>query len=328
MDNLSAPSPEEEDLCDRSIKKVKFDPGTDVNMEIPSNKDQPPPPSPMKRVSYKDKVTASEMIEVDPEDMVRAVTDDLFSEALDCDDEDDNSQPLELTNNPLSSSCFGPWMLAKKPQRRVTKAGNTSLNREGRNLGSRNNGSRFEVLQSETATHEDPVENSQPSSSIPLKQPPMTIKGTQSSKGKNVKKDPIKNPGTGTSKQNSVRAKPVITPKTKLSQAIPEEQMTNPIDQELQNEKRQKEQEMLELMRRHRARLKEQYLNGGTIVDILGGSSNASFWDPPNFNPSVPVHPLAPDIKEPTIDAQSEFIQQDQDSHMEDESSTLQTKLV
>ncbi|KAJ1414577.1 hypothetical protein SESBI_18827 [Sesbania bispinosa] len=239
-----------------------------------------------------------------------------------------NSQSVDMSKNPPISSCFGPWMLAKKPQRRITKSGNFPSNREGGNLGSNSNGSRFEVLQSDPATYEKPVETSQPSSSIPTNQLSMPSKASQSTKAKNIKKDPPRNPGTGTSKQLSAKAKSVATPKVKPSKAISEDRAPPPIDPEIKNEKRQKEQDMLELMRRHRARLKEQYLNGGNIVDILGGSSNASFWGPPEFNPTIPAHPLAPDIKEPVIDDQSASLQQDQDSHMEDDSSSLQIKPI
>ncbi|KAJ1413329.1 Endonuclease/exonuclease/phosphatase superfamily [Sesbania bispinosa] len=144
----------------------------------------------------------------------------------------------------------------------------------------------------------EPVGISQPSSSIPPKQHNLAPKASQIPKAKNIKKDLPRNPGTGPSKQTYVKAKSVVTPKVKPNNVISEDQVPQPIDQEKVIERRQKEQEMLELMRRHQAKLKDQYLNGGNIIDILGGSSSASFWDPPNSSPTILAHPLAPDINE------------------------------
>ncbi|KAJ1429556.1 hypothetical protein SESBI_08339 [Sesbania bispinosa] len=308
MDNPPAPSPEEEDLRDRSTKKV------DVPNPVPES---PSIPS----------------LETD---QGQSKTDEHNQNV----EHQINPQVSDMSRNPPTSSCFGPWMLAKKPQRRFPKSGNGSSNREGGNLGSKSIGSRFEVLQSDPATYEEPVETPQPSPFIPINQPPLPTKDSQSIKAKNNKKDPLRKPGTRTSKQPSANTKSAATPKVKPSKAISveppsvskkvisDDQAPHPIDQELQKEKRQKELDMLDLMRKHQARLKEQYLNGGNIVDILGGSSNASFWGPPEVHPTVPVHPLAPDIKEPVIDGQSASPQQDQDSHMEDDPSSLQTKPV
>ncbi|KAJ1410085.1 hypothetical protein SESBI_22322 [Sesbania bispinosa] len=60
----------------------------------------------------------------------------------------DSNPPGAPFNSPFS--CFGPWMLAKKPQRRALKPGFTGSNKDGGNLGSKSNGSRFDILHMDT----------------------------------------------------------------------------------------------------------------------------------------------------------------------------------
>ncbi|KAJ1382647.1 amidohydrolase [Sesbania bispinosa] len=92
-------------------------------------------------------------------------------------------------------------------------------------------------------------------------------------------------------------------------------------------ELRQRELEMLELMRRYEGSLKERYLNGGNIVDILGGSSTSNFWDPPDPPSSVIAHPLAPDIPISSPIDQND-INQVQDCPMEEVPLVVNTVVV
>ncbi|KAJ1388530.1 hypothetical protein SESBI_39025 [Sesbania bispinosa] len=203
MASPDAASTEEEDLRDRSTKKVKVDKELDTDMATSQPGDASPSSPPKLKASYKDMVTASETFDCNPDDMVRAVTEELFPDAVEFDEFDENS--VEFILDP-----------------------------DGK-----------EII---TAT---------------------------------------------------------------------ENKLPKPIDSEKRIEMRQKEYDMLALMRIHQAKMKNQYLNGGSIVDILGGSSNDSFWDPSYLTSSVPTHPLAPDIATQSNDHQPEVLK-DKDSQMED----------
>ncbi|KAJ1440341.1 adhesin [Sesbania bispinosa] len=75
----------------------------------------------------------------------------------------------------------------------------------------------------------------------------------------------------------------------------PEPPQPPPKSEEEIVEQRRKEQEMLDLIRIYQKKLHFQHNNGGNILDILGGTRDSSFWDPPPGISSVPIHPLAPD---------------------------------
>ncbi|KAJ1377381.1 hypothetical protein SESBI_48970, partial [Sesbania bispinosa] len=124
-----------------------------------------PSPSPKSKASYKDMVMASEGFEGTQEDMGISILPESErvvlpeGERVNC----DSQVPLD-TNGTSSSppvSCFGPWMLAKKPQRRATKPGSNGAMKDGGITGSKTNGSRFNIL------HMDTSENAEPSGTTP-----------------------------------------------------------------------------------------------------------------------------------------------------------------
>ncbi|KAJ1389629.1 hypothetical protein SESBI_38146 [Sesbania bispinosa] len=143
MDNLSPTSCEEEDLRDRSTKKVKFDIDKEISMEDSNPPVHSPSTSPKGKLSYKDMVMAFEGMADTHEEMVRAVTEELFPE-LECSDAEE------------SNSCFGPWMLAKKPQRRSPRPSPAVSTKDGGNSGPKSNGSRFDILHRDSGDNEDP----------------------------------------------------------------------------------------------------------------------------------------------------------------------------
>ncbi|KAJ1382864.1 hypothetical protein SESBI_43848 [Sesbania bispinosa] len=218
MANMSPTSREEEDLRDRSTEKVKFDDAKEIPMEELALPDQSPSDSPIGKLSYKEMVLTSEGFEGNPEDMVKAVTEDLFPKLEDSDEENSNvcpeypavqnsEHPQEPTNsvsppqdsfqnstnlpegvnvestpkdsisskdlsNPSQASCFGLWMLAKKPQRRAPKPGFNVSTKDGGNMVSKPMGSRFDAL------HLDSEDNVEPTGNYPssnLEQPPTAI---------------------------------------------------------------------------------------------------------------------------------------------------------
>ncbi|KAJ1427278.1 putative serine protease nudel [Sesbania bispinosa] len=150
-------------------------------------------------------------------------------------------------------------MLAKKPQRRNSKSVASASNREGA------------LYAPKSFPYSEKIKN---------------------------KKEPPKSIGNGSGKNNLNKSRYVIVkPKEKVINPLPKEHL-GPTDAAQKDVARiQKEQEMLELMRRHQARLKERFLNGGNIVDLLGGFSSESFWAPPSSSLYVPTHPLTPDLK-------------------------------
>ncbi|KAJ1404851.1 hypothetical protein SESBI_26253 [Sesbania bispinosa] len=102
MENLLKPSREEEDLIARSTKKIKL--GVDgskasatSDSEVVSPK-QDPPLSPKRKPSYKDITIAADQMEEDPEDIVKAVTEDLYLDLELSDDE--HMDPKSFNPNP------------------------------------------------------------------------------------------------------------------------------------------------------------------------------------------------------------------------------------
>ncbi|KAJ1439230.1 hypothetical protein SESBI_02601 [Sesbania bispinosa] len=102
MENLLKPSREEEDLIARSTKKIKL--GTDGS-EASATSDseavslkQDPPLSPRRKPSYTDIATAVDRIKEDPEDIVRAVKEDLYPDLELSDDE--RMDPKDFNPNP------------------------------------------------------------------------------------------------------------------------------------------------------------------------------------------------------------------------------------
>ncbi|KAJ1403598.1 hypothetical protein SESBI_27163 [Sesbania bispinosa] len=80
------PSREEEDLLDRSTKKVKLIEGNEENQEekellISAEEHLDPQNKP----SYKDMVVSSEFMEDDPEEIIRAVNEELFPDHINSD---------------------------------------------------------------------------------------------------------------------------------------------------------------------------------------------------------------------------------------------------
>ncbi|KAJ1384001.1 hypothetical protein SESBI_42905 [Sesbania bispinosa] len=92
MSNLSPSSREEEDLIARSTKKVEFDEGSEQPMAEKSSPATSPSTSPKGKASYKDMVMASEGFEGNQEDMVRAITEELFPAIQDSDEESPNPE--------------------------------------------------------------------------------------------------------------------------------------------------------------------------------------------------------------------------------------------
>ncbi|KAJ1417698.1 hypothetical protein SESBI_16362 [Sesbania bispinosa] len=66
---------------------------------------------------------------------------------------------------PPEASCFGPWMLAKMPRRKVPKSGFSGSTKMGGFIGSKSNGSRFDILHMDSGDNEEPIGHS-PSSNI------------------------------------------------------------------------------------------------------------------------------------------------------------------
>ncbi|KAJ1410644.1 hypothetical protein SESBI_21811 [Sesbania bispinosa] len=108
MENLARPSPEEEDLLARSTKKVKLiienveskenkgSPGASSNNPAPiiESMETKNPPELVKdrsaeisKPSYKDMVICSNHVEEDPEDILRAVNEELFPDHLNSDED-------------------------------------------------------------------------------------------------------------------------------------------------------------------------------------------------------------------------------------------------
>ncbi|KAJ1382730.1 hypothetical protein SESBI_43986 [Sesbania bispinosa] len=368
-------STEEGDLRDRSTKKVLNN--SDVNMESSREVDTPPSFDPILKASYKDIVTASEMINLNPEDMVKAVTYDLFPELSNSDDNGDvstefipkpevsisheeyenwckpwkntlivkllgrrisfrflstrlqslwakegrikvlnlnkdffmgnnvgpltNPPPSEALSpnhdsidpssskknvssgeqiahdsnsdkiNPPQSGCFGPWMIAKKPQRRMQKNQSKQIGKEGSINDQLIIGSRFKVLASDINEKETPVADINveiPEKPVHKAMPSKSLGATNQKKSKKV---PTKKLEAGPKKQMVSKSGANSLSKDKANHSSEVEKQETQLDLEKKMEIRQREFEMLELMRRHQARLKEKYLNGGSIADILGG---------------------------------------------------------
>ncbi|KAJ1399696.1 hypothetical protein SESBI_30114 [Sesbania bispinosa] len=339
MASPDAASTEEEDLRDHSTKKVKFDEGSDIVMVTSQPDNLSPSSTPKLKASYKDMMTASEVFDFNPNDMVRAVIEELSliqwilmkftisSPMPNIASESTSHMPNpapESTKiqdsdscqlNTHQAQCFDPWMLAKNPQRRMQKYVNSNQSREGVPNGSKPSGSRFHVLTVDTNDKEE--SDGSPYIGEPNNFPP---KAPPISKSKNVRKEPTKNFGAGSNKQVSGKPKSVVPPKGKEIIPVTGDKLPKPIDPEKRIEMRQKEYEMLELMKRYQAKLKDQYLNGGNIVDILGGTTSSSFWDPPNLVSSVPTHILAPDIVDQSNGCQPDVLK-DKDKQMENVSS-------
>ncbi|KAJ1412575.1 Reverse transcriptase zinc-binding domain [Sesbania bispinosa] len=284
MEHLTTVSSEEEDLRVRSTKKVKMDGQTEETMEDSTPVQINPASSSAPKPSYKDMVSSSEFMIQNPEDMVKAVLEELFPDFEDSDDDcpvapspvlasppqqgqtpvivnseidhatEINAPNADSAKDPLDySKYFGPWMLAKKPQRR-----NFGVNRPGSHL-----------------------------EAIPLKPP-------QGPKQKPVRKEHHKIAGVNSQKPPPSKHTPAAPSKARgkkeTQPEVPGIQKEVPTEEEIS--RRRKKQEILELMRRHQRRLHDQYLNGGIIVDVLGGTS---FWGPSSDISNVPPHPFAPD---------------------------------
>ncbi|KAJ1429963.1 hypothetical protein SESBI_08025 [Sesbania bispinosa] len=145
-----------------------------------------------------------------------------------------NTPIIASVKDPLDySKYFGPWMLAKKPQRR--------------NFGVNKSGSNLEAI-------------------------PPPPKPPQGPKQKPVRKDHPKIVGANSQKPSSSKPTPVAPSKAKGKKESQPEVSGIQKDEQIEEEirRRRKEQEILELMRMHQKRLHDQYLNGGSIVDILG----------------------------------------------------------
>ncbi|KAJ1390971.1 Endonuclease/exonuclease/phosphatase superfamily [Sesbania bispinosa] len=136
--------------------------------------------------------------------------------------------------------------------------------------------------------HAEPLEQS-PTQTLHPKVAPVP-------KPKKPKKDPPRSLEVGPSKKGSNQIKPKSQPKGKNPVPVVKDMQPKPMDPEKQKELKQKEFEMLELMKWYGSQMKEQYLNGGSILDILGGNTASCGVDPPKISNVVPVHPLAPDI--------------------------------
>ncbi|KAJ1426552.1 hypothetical protein SESBI_10296 [Sesbania bispinosa] len=115
MENLMQPSREEEDLLDRSTKKVKLIENNDGEQEnrvisepeekILEQHDKP---------SYKDMVVSSDSMDDEPEDTIRAINDELFPDHMDSEDEmpatsEFNPNPeIKITREEFEDWCK-PW---------------------------------------------------------------------------------------------------------------------------------------------------------------------------------------------------------------------------
>ncbi|KAJ1376990.1 DNA translocase FtsK [Sesbania bispinosa] len=148
MANLSPTSREEEDLRDRSTKKVKFEEAKEISMEESVLPDQSLSTSPKGKASYKDMVMSCIIVE-------STTKESSVSKVL----------PTKVLSSPSQDSCFGPWMLAKKPQRRTPNPGINASNKDGGNFIPKSNGSRFDVLQLDSEDNGQPSGNS-PSSKL------------------------------------------------------------------------------------------------------------------------------------------------------------------
>ncbi|KAJ1398292.1 dihydrofolate reductase [Sesbania bispinosa] len=110
MDSGSEPSREEEDLRDRSTKKVKMGDLQDLVIIFDQNVHQLDS-SPKEKPSYRDTVTAYEVFDENCEEMVRVITEDLYPDVAMLDD-DDSFIPQSFNPNPevkISHDEYENW---------------------------------------------------------------------------------------------------------------------------------------------------------------------------------------------------------------------------
>ncbi|KAJ1412450.1 hypothetical protein SESBI_20411 [Sesbania bispinosa] len=115
MENLLKPSREEEDLIGCSTEKIKL--GVDgIKVTVTSESevvvfpDQDPSLSPKRKPFYKDIATAADRMEEDPNEIVRAVMEDLYPD-LEFSDHD-RVDPKAFNPNPeikISHEEFEDW---------------------------------------------------------------------------------------------------------------------------------------------------------------------------------------------------------------------------
>ncbi|KAJ1417942.1 Charged multivesicular body protein 5 [Sesbania bispinosa] len=175
--------------------------------------------------------------------------------------QDAEGPPSSLPNS-SPEACFGPWMLAGKPQRRNFSNGRTEKNSEA---------------PKPLSLHEDP--------------PP---KSSSSAKARSNKKEQPKCSSPIPAKKSSVNSKRATTDSLKKFPIKVTTAKSNDNEEKVIL-KRKKEQEMLELMCRYQERLYAQYMDDGNIVDLLGGDSSSYFWGPIYNSNFVPTHRLTPD---------------------------------
>ncbi|KAJ1384836.1 Zinc finger, CCHC-type [Sesbania bispinosa] len=190
---------------------------------------------------------------------------------------------------------FGPWVLARKPQRRQFLSNKMSQHIEG---DSKYPPPRDLVLKS----FQTGEENLQPNS----KDSPAKVDSPPKMKFPTPVPPPNPPPRNRLGKKDSPKVHGLVS--IKKGASIPKQSKVNSKihrDQECLAElkeiseediiRRKNEQDMLELMRRHKERIRDQCRHEGSIIDLLGGTS---FWGATHSSPSIHAHPLAPDAEE------------------------------
>ncbi|KAJ1375401.1 hypothetical protein SESBI_51049 [Sesbania bispinosa] len=128
MENITTVSTKEEDLRARSTKNVNIDAVVDSEMDDMPEKIQSPSCCPKNKVSYKDIVAASEVLDISPDEMVQAVIEDLFHDLDNSNDEDPNLEDfnpnpeVQVTYEEYKDRCK-PWrntLIAKLLGRKIS----------------------------------------------------------------------------------------------------------------------------------------------------------------------------------------------------------------
>ncbi|KAJ1386891.1 hypothetical protein SESBI_40438 [Sesbania bispinosa] len=187
MENIKKPSSEEEDLLDRSTKKVKLISGFEDNKVLSESgfpgtqnpSEQPIRPS-KEKPSYKDMVISSkEVMEEDPEEILKAACDVPIPTPLTPKSQEeevkvqedhnlvskDSADQANLISKDQASNMFGPWMIAKKPQRKRPLMRKPDSSKEKDPQKGPSNGSRFDLLADDHQVEEIADKSPQPAPS-------------------------------------------------------------------------------------------------------------------------------------------------------------------
>ncbi|KAJ1443876.1 Zinc finger, CCHC-type [Sesbania bispinosa] len=287
-----------ENLTATPLVKRKISGTAARRRSILSLKDQTITSSPKEKPSYKDMVTASEMLRK----IQRKWAGKFLGTMLKIDQHTSihsRGETFKVEYEGLHLVCFNCGKYGHKMDscvdnlivQNVTPAPNPGLKKTPTQDLAHGPSSIDDPLNNE------PVSNTQPPALPPPKQIIIPTKSNHGSKSRTNKKEQPKSSRLGSMKQASVKPKPVVVPKVQLAKPMIDEQMDYNAELDKYIERRKKEQEY-----------------------ILGGFSSASFWGPPNTISTVPTHHLALDKKDSETIVQSVDMQVHA-SQMEEDSS-------